>query len=193
MKYEEINTPMQLLDFMNDNIKYGFVDDNKKVYGGSNEDEFENGCRTKWKLSNPDRLLNVKYGHCWDQVELERDWFLKHGYNFKTLYIWFELPYDNTYSTHTYLVFEDNNKWYYFENSDSKNRGIYSFNSYEDAISYQLKKHIESNSKRNPVGDDEISSIKIYEYDKPQYGCNMDEFINHVLENGKEINIKNLK
>lgn len=190
MKYNEIKTPEQLLKYMSASIKYGFVDETEKEYGPWNNQEFQDACRTKWRLSNPERLIKVKYGHCWDQVELERDWFTNHGYKFKTFYIWFELPYGNSYSTHTYLVFEDNKKYYYFEHSDFNNRGIYEFDSYEDAINYQKEKHIEANKQRNPIDEEIIKHLHVYEYDKPIYGCTMSQFIDYILENAKEVDIK---
>jgi len=110
MEYKDTKTPEQLLKYMIENIKYGFVDDNEKAYGPWDNQEFQEGCLTKWHLSSPERLIKVGYGHCWDQVELERDWFKKNNYNFKTLYIWFEFPYNNSYSTHTYLLFEKGKK-----------------------------------------------------------------------------------
>lgn len=190
MKYNEIKTPEQLLKYMNEFIKYGFVDEDGKEYGSWNNKQFQDACRTEWRLSSPERLIKVKYGHCWDQVELERDWFLNHGYKFKTFYIWFELPYDNSYSTHTYLVFENNQKYYYFEHSDFNNRGIYKFDSYEDAINYQKEKHIDANKQRNPIDEEILKHLHVYEYDKPIYGCTMSEFIDYILENAKEIDIK---
>ncbi len=33
MEYKDIKTPEQLLKYMIENIKYGFLDDNEKVYG----------------------------------------------------------------------------------------------------------------------------------------------------------------
>ena len=125
MKYNDIKTPEQLLKYMDENIKYGFVDDNEKIYGPWNNQEFQQGCQTNWRLSSPERLIKVRYGHCFDQVELERDWFNNHNYNFKTFYIMFELPFNNSYSMHTYLVFEKDGKYYYFEHSDFKNRGMH--------------------------------------------------------------------
>lgn len=189
MQYDEVKTPEELLDYMNTAINYGFVDDDGNVYMDSNNEEFQKGCRLKWKLSSPSRLIKVKYGHCWDQVELERDWFSKHGYECKTFYIWFELPYQNSYSTHTYLVFRDNDKWYYFEHSDFKHRGIYTFDTLKEAICFQREKHIEMNAA---IGEDELKFLKIYEYDTPVYGCNMNDFIDYILENGKIVNY-NLK
>ncbi len=189
MEYIDVKTPEQLLKYMEENIKYGFVDYNRNVYIPRNNNKFQEACKTKWRLSSPNRLIDVKYGHCFDQVELERDWFEKHGYHFKTLYIWFEFPYNNSYSTHTYLVFKDGGRYYYFEHSDFNNRGIHEFASYEDAINYQREKHIEINKQRNYVGEEELKNIHIYEYDKPLYGCTKTEFIDYILSNAREVEV----
>jgi len=176
---------------MNEFIKYGFVDESGKEYGSWNNQELQEGSRMKWHLSSPERLIKVGYGHCFDQVELERDWFKTHNYNFKTFYIMFVLPYENSYSTHTYLVYENGGKYYYFEHSDFNNRGIHEFFSYDDAINFHKEKHIEQNKERNPINEEIINYLHIYEYDKPIYGCTMSEFIDSILENAKEIENKN--
>lgn len=187
MEYKDIKTPEQLLKYMEENIKYGFVDNTGKCYEPENREEFQNDWATKWQLSSPERLIKVKYAICWDQLELERDWFKTHNYNFKTFYIWFELPYNNSYSTHTYLVFENNGKYYYFEYSDFDNRGIYEFSSYEEAIFYQKEKLIQYNKKNNSIKEEELKHLHIYEYDRPIYGCTANEFIDCILEKGKKI------
>lgn len=52
MEYKDIKTPEQLLKYMIENIKYGFVDDNGKVYGPWDNQKFQEGCQTKWHLSS---------------------------------------------------------------------------------------------------------------------------------------------
>lgn len=187
MKYKDVKTPIQLLKYMEENIKYGFVDNSGKQYTPVNMEEFQSACKTKYRLSTPKRLLEVKYGHCFEFVELERDWFKKHNYSFKTFYIMFVLPYDNSYSVHTYLVYESNEKFYYFEYANLLNRGIHEFASYEEAIKYQRIKHIEHNKQRNVVGEEELKHLKIYEYKNILYNCSMNDFINDILNNGKVV------
>lgn len=189
MKYSDIKTPEQLLKYMDDNVKYGFVDGDGNIYGPWDNQKFQEKCQTNWRLSSPKRLIKVGYGHCFDQVELERSWFKNNGYKFKTFYIWFELPYDNSYSTHTYLVFENNGKYYYFEHSDFDNRGIYEFEKEEDAVDYQREKHIISNRQRNLIDKEILSCLHVYEYDKPIYGCTMNEFIDKILKTAKEVKL----
>lgn len=189
MTYELIKTPEELLEYMNQNIKYGFVNSNGKIYLTLNTQELQDAYRKEWRLSSPKRLLEVKYGSCWDQVELERDWFSSHGYTYKTLFIWFLFPYENSYSTHTYLIYKENEQWHYFEHSDASHRGIYSFKTLKEAIEYQKKLHIKSNRTRNPVGEEEIKRIHIYEFQTPKFGLSMDEYIDNIEKNATEINI----
>ena len=188
-EYNEINTPQELLEFMNNNIKYGFhgKDDNDYIDNGNND--FNENCIKKWTLSSPNNLLKNKLGHCWDQVELEREWFEKHNYEFKTIFIWFLLDYQNSYPTHTYLAYKENNKWYWFEHADFNNRGIHEFNDYKELIQNQIKKHIEYASKNNEINEEIINKIHAYEYSKPKYGISMDEFINHIVNSSEEIYI----
>lgn len=186
MEYELLKTPEDLLKFM-DCINYGFVDADGVKYGTFDEDAFEENVLIKWKLSSPERLLDVKYGHCFDQVELERDWFTKHNYNFKTYYIMFLFDYPNEYTTHTFLIYEQNNKWWIFEHSDGFERGIVAFHSLDDALKYKMERHIEHNKRYNKVGLEEIKCLHVYEYDKPLYGATFREFIDNILEHSKDV------
>lgn len=188
MEYEEVKNPRELLEFMN-NIEYGFVDNNGNKYGSWNEDEFEKNVLTKWRLSSPENLIKVNYGHCFDQVELERDWFTKNNYNFKTYYMMFQFDYPNDYSTHTFLVYEENNKWYIFEHSDYFERGIKEFNTLEESLKYKLLKHVEYNRKYNKIGKEELAHLHLYEYKQPPYNIDFNEFIDNILENGKDIKV----
>lgn len=187
MKYEDIKTPKELLFYMNENFSYGFVDKSGMIYDTSNMIAFQNACKEKWFLSSPSRLRKVKLGHCWDFVEFEREWFQSHGYSFQTFYIYFDFPYETSYSIHTYLIYQENGKYYYFEYSNLLNRGIYEFASLEEAIMHQKEKHIESNKRRNPVGEEERKRIHIYEYDNPPYHCSQDDFIDFIMNYGKEL------
>ncbi len=190
MKYEEIKNPEELLSFM-DKIEYGFVDDDGNKYGSWNEEEFEQNVLTKWKLSSPKELIKVGYGHCFDQVELERDWFAANNYNFKTYYIMFLLEHANEYSTHTFLVYEDNNKWFLFEHSDYYDRGIHKFSTLNEALNYKMNKHIEYNKKYNEINNKVLEHLHIFEYNKPNINSTFDEFINNILDNGIDVTPNN--
>lgn len=186
MNYDKILTPEDLLKFM-DIIEYGFLDNDGNRYGAWNEDDFEKNVLIKWRLSSPERLLNVKLGHCFDQVELERDWFNKNNYNFKTYYIMFLLDKPNNYSTHTFLIYENQGLWKLFEHSDYFNRGIHEFKSLEEALKYEMNHHIFENKKYNKIDKDIIKKLHVLEYSNIKYNIDFNEFVNEVLNNGKDV------
>lgn len=186
MKYEDIKTPFELLDCMDD-IEYGFQDDEGNKYGSWDEEQFEKNVVTKWKLSSPERLLKVKIGHCFDQVELERDWFSKNNYNFRTYYIMFLFDEPNDYSTHTFLIYEEDGKWKIFEHSDYFNRGIHEFLSLEEALKYEMNHQIQMNRKYNKIDREVIKHLHVFEYSKPEYEINFYAFIDRILEENNDI------
>ena len=196
-EYNDIKTPSELLEFMDKHIKYGIHGTDDKDYTSWDNDinsEFQKACQNRYSLCDKDRILKYGLGTCWDDVELERCWFKEHNYSFKTFFIWFRFDYDNNYGTHTYLVYEENNKYYYFEYADENNRGIKEFDSYEDAIKYHMNLHISFMKKCGLVINGEVlDHLEVIEYDNPTYGCNMEEFIDYMLnskiiyKNGKFI------
>ena len=190
MIYKNISTPEQLMKYMNENISYGIYDYAKnKKYLGENKN-FELLVNTIWKLSSPKQMQEHGIGHCYDQVEFERAFFTKKHYNFKTFFIWFKCTKPNIYPTHTYLVYQEkrDNKWCWFEHSDSQNRGIHKFNSLNEAIEAQKLTQIKyAKSYRKAKTD--ISKIQIFEYTNIPYGCDINTFTNIILQTGKEISI----
>lgn len=183
-EYTKVQSPEELMDFMNKYITYGLVD-NGEVYTGANPDKFEWACKNRWHLAIKDELARSGYGHCFDQVELERDWFQKHGYEIKSFFIWFQLDYPNNYTMHTYLVYKDGDLWKLFEHSDYLNRGIRAFNSLEEAVNFQKNNHIKMNREQQDISQEELASLKIYEYGEPTISYNFANFLDYILEKGK--------
>lgn len=188
MKFEDVKTPEDLFTFMEKHIQYGFVDGSGKIYTPSeSEEKFDEDCKSVWRLASPEDIIKNGYGQCWDQVELERYWFLENGYKIKTLYIWFELDFINPYNTHTYLIYEEGDKFCLFEHADEENKGIRKFDSYKDALYHQMGNHIRSNNRVRPMGKDIIECLHIYEYAQPPYGLEAFEFIDFILDEGTKI------
>lgn len=184
--YEEIETPQELYYFMKNNIKYGIHGtDGKDYFPG---EDFEWANRNVYKLADENKMLKYKIGHCWDQVELERAWFKKHNYEFKTVFIWFCLDYENPYPTHTYLVYKEKNKWHLFEHADYANQGIKSFNTFEDAVRYQRKKQIITAEEMGLEMNNKIkNSLRMHEYNIKKHEISADKFVSDIIENSKEI------
>lgn len=182
MKFNDIDSPKKLLDFMNQNIKYGFVGRNRKLYfnlQSENSNDWYNECL----VQTGEEVLKSKVGTCWDQVELERLWFEKRNYDIKTIFIWFEVDYENNYPTHTFLLYKEDSKWYWFEHAFEDYRGIHKFSSVEKAIKYVISKHLEYAINEGTAKPDDKKLIVSYEYTKLNNSTNVDGFINHVTEN----------
>lgn len=170
---DDIKTPEELLKYM-DSITYGFVDkDNNK-----NIDDFSN-----WDnciVQDGEGVLKSKVGTCWDQVELERLWFTNNNYAFKTIFIWFECGRICNLPTHTFLIYENNNKFYWFEHAFEACRGIHEFDTMEDAISYVVDKHVEYSSHDDDFRPGDENTIVYYEYSKPNKNVSVQEFLDFV-------------
>lgn len=175
-----IKTPEDLLDFMSNNIEYGYLGKNGRLYH-YNDVDFDSDWYDQYILENKDDILKNLYGNCWDQVELERYWFLENGYEIKTIYEMVKLDVDNGYPTHSFLVYKDNDSWCWFENSDFNNRGIHRFNSLEELLKFQYEKYVGFLKTFN-IKDNEIEKIIMREFDKPKEHISAGEYLDHVID-----------
>lgn len=115
-----------VMDIMK-NINYGWIDKNNNSYTIVDETFSDN-----YILQSPKETLKNKIGVCWDQVELERYLFKGNNWNIKTYFI---VNYDNDKCpTHTFLTFEKNNKFYWFEHAWEKFRGIHEYNTIKSLL-----------------------------------------------------------
>lgn len=179
MKYENINSPLELSKYMDYNLNYGYLGKNGKTHIYTDSD-FNDVWYDEYVLENTEDILNTKVGNCYDQVEFERDWFINHGYDVKTFYEIVDLDYDNDYPTHSFLVFYDK-KWHWFENSDFNNRGIHSFDTLEELLNYQKNKYLELLDSYN-IKEEEKEKIIIKEFNKPKEHISAQEYIDFVMK-----------
>lgn len=178
-EFNKINNPQELYEFILKNINYGI----KGYLAKETNDHLD-----KWKLNTELELLNNPYGLCFDYVELERYWFQKHNFEHQTIFIYFALEYENEYSTHSTLIYKQNNKWYHFEVANHNNQGIHEFNTYQDTVSYIINEFIKYNQTLNNYLDkDLINKIKLFTYPKPDNNLNFSEYIDYIINNGTEI------
>lgn len=178
MKYEEIKTPEELLEWMK-NITYGYQ--GKTKLHTYDEKDFNEVWFEEYILEEPLELIKTKIGNCWDQTELERYWFETHNYKVKTIYEMVNLPYENPYPTHSFLIYQDkDNNWNWFENSDFNNRGIHTKKTEKELIEYQLNKY-KNYLKEFNITDEEMKNIIIKKFTKPNIHSTAEEYINHVL------------
>lgn len=178
---DNIKTPIELLNFMS-NINYGYLGKDGHIY---HYDSFDSNFYNMYILENSTELLNNLCGNCFDQVEFEREWFLKNKYEIKTIFEMVKLDYDNIYPTHSFLAYKDNDYWYWFENADFNNRGIHKFTTLDDLINYQYSKYVDFLKTFN-ISNEEIKKIVIMEFDKPKEHISFSKYLEHVT-NSKSI------
>ena len=184
--FEKIKNPDELFLYMKNNIKYGFVGrNNKKIYSSSDSDwGLGDFPKEEYYLQSPKELLQSKHGLCWDQTELERFWFSKNNYNFKTFVLMFDDELSRERPAHTFLVYESDGKWNWFENSLSKEiNGVKQFDNFEDLIQ-NVKSDILGGLIKNK-DDKNIEEPSLYEYSLPNYGCGVEEFMYNIIKNVK--------
>ena len=185
--FNKINSPHELLEFMSKNINYGYLGKSGRVYHFDDSD-FNEKWFNEYILESKENILKTLYGNCWDQVELERYWFKKHGYEIKTIYEMVKLNYDNNYPSHSFLIFKDKDGfWNWFENSDYENRGIHKFDSINKLLEYQYIKYLDFLKTFN-IKEDEIKEIIFAEFEEPQKNISASEYLDFVI-NSTLINI----
>lgn len=180
---QHLKSPEDLLEYMNENITYGFIGRNGKKYYDMFSEEWNDWYKQYFVQSGED-VLKSKIGTCWDQVELERLWFKQNGYNIHTFFMWFELNRKNDLPSHTFLIYEKDNKYCWFENAFESERGIHKFNSIKEAIENVKSKQISYTKLNYPgVTDHDIKSLVVYEYFKPLNHLGVDDYLKYVTTN----------
>ena len=182
MEFDKINSPQELLDFMSNNIQYGFIGKNGKKYIDQDSEEW-NDWYEECLVQTGEQVLKTKIGTCWDQVELERLWFEKRNYEIKTIFIWFDLNYENNYPTHTILLYKKDKKWYWFENAFDTCKGTHEFNTVKEAIECVKEKQLEYAISIGVVKETDKQYLKDWEYSKLEKSLSVSEYLKHILSN----------
>ncbi|MDE7346958.1 MAG: transglutaminase-like domain-containing protein, partial [Muribaculaceae bacterium] len=158
---KECKTPSDLLNWMKDNISYGWLDENGVKTGTGSHDSSDKMYR-EYRLQSPAQLVTSGIGVCWDQCELERVWFKYHGYKFAVIFV--EIDDDEGKPTHTFLIFHDKGKVKWFESSWGQMGGIHSFPDAESAVKHAVQKFKESQQSK---WSDEFINIRVLEDPMP--------------------------
>ena len=157
----------EIMDLMKD-IEYGWIDKNNNKHSVVDETYSDN-----YILQSPNEVIKNKIGVCWDQVELERYYFKGNDWNIKTYFL---VHYDgDKCPTHTFLTFEKNNKYYWFEHSWERFRGIHEYQSLKELLFDIRDKFIKYELDNDFVSE----NLVLHEYKKPKYHISVQEFYNH--------------
>ena len=173
-----VNSPKELLDYMDKNFSYGFLDKEGNIHS-VDDDDFEDVWYDSYVLENYDDVLRTNMGNCFDMTEFEREWFTRNGYRVCTFFEMVNLPYENIYPTHSFLVYEKDDKYYHFEYSDFYNRGIHEYDSLEELLNRQYDSYLKYLDEFN-ITEEEKSHIILKLFNKPNEHISAKEYLEHA-------------
>ena len=175
LKFEDIKTPRGLMDYMNINIKYGWID----KQGNKHLNNLK-GFRENYRISSLDEIINTGLGTCIEQAKMMKEFFDKNGYENKLFChrsYETEENFDKEVKMHCIMLFKDNDTWYHFEHSNASKRGIHKYNSVEEALENITRWHKEHGDIRKLTEIDSIpDGLSFKEFN---------QFVNKFDENKK--------
>jgi len=176
--FEEIKTPEELLKWMSP-IKYGWID----KFGKANYDSNGYDMDKHYKLQSAEEVAKNKIGICWDQCILEKAWF-DQTIGCKIYFI--DLYSDEFYhQTHSFIVYQENGKYIWFEHSWDKFRGIHKYKSFNDLMEDVKKKFSDYYKKKDKIN--KFKHIFISEITNVKPGLTAQEYMKYAYKKGKPI------
>jgi len=175
----KINSAEDLMKYFKANMNYGFIY-RHKIFSDLEQD-FQENMNKLYKIRLNKDFIKNKYGVCWDFCEFERLFFDTMKIEHECFFIESYLTETIGGPTHTFTIFKEKTKWYWFEYSWFYHRGIWEFNSKEEAIKNIIEKF--KNFYNN-----KLININLYKTSKVTKRLNAYEFVNHCLS-GQKIQI----
>jgi hypothetical protein len=143
MKIDDIKTPQDILDFMNENIEYGWID----IYGKRHIKTMKD-FRKLYRTMSIEEILKYKLGTCIDQVELMHYLLDKINIPNKMFCCRIFEPdeYDNLEEEehmHCFVLYYLNNKVYHIEHPNFERKGIFEYatetKALKNIVNYYIK------------------------------------------------------
>ncbi len=165
-----------LLEDVMGNIKVGY-----KCKDGSFRITIDEHFSDIYRLQSASDLQESYIGLCFDQVELERKLFSAMKVSFRT----YLLLYDDKKLNkgHTFLVFKDKEKYYWFEHAWFSYKGVHAYSSKEELLQDVMQHFIET------IPNGNINLLQLYQYDKPRSGISFTRFLSNAI-NGKRVKVR---
>lgn len=137
--FNTIQTPNELMDYMNLNIVYGWVDHYQNIHENNLR-----GVRNLYRTSSIDEILITKVGTCIEQAKLIQ-FFLNYMKIENKLYCYRKYETDESLDEkvkmHCFVLYHNQGKWFHFEHTNSLNRGIHPYETLEAAIEAEINRH----------------------------------------------------
>lgn len=143
MRIRDIETPEDIYNWIDENIRYGWID----VDGKQHIDEMKN-FRKLYRTMSIEQVLELKIGTCIEQAALIQ--YLLDKINVRNKMFCCRIFEPDDYGNleeeehmHCFVLFYQDGKVYHLEHANHKNKGIYEYSSEEEAmqaiIDYYIK------------------------------------------------------
>jgi hypothetical protein len=185
-EFENVKSPEELLSFMAEHVDYGFVGRNGKVYTHDDKN-WDADFSEQYALQSPEELLASQHGVCWDDAELERHWFATHGYNHRTYFMMYAKEAGTSLPTHTFLAYQEGERWCWFEHAFGSQRGIHEYANLEELTDDVKSRHHDYAIKNRGATDDDSACLRLGEYEPPKYGSSAQEFITDIIQRNPQL------
>lgn len=145
---DSINSPEELLKWMKENIKY---DTSNMGYNSDYQTLIKTG----------EELWETKKGQCVDQSYFEKNVLENLGFKCYLYHVKEEdsdMNYGPYGQSHVFVIYEDNNKYFYFEHANYINIGIHKFSSLNDCFNFIADKWLKGNKNSTKLAFREIKT-----------------------------------
>ena len=134
-EYNKISNLNELMDWMNNHIKYGYID----INGNIHDNELQ-GLRELFVTRDAKSAVESGYGTCIEQAKIIDEKLKQFGYDTYT-YCSFSGPLnglitDHDARMHSFVLAVKDDKCVYFEHANTQRRGIHNFDSIDLALDY---------------------------------------------------------
>lgn len=174
MNIEQIKTSQDVYKFIDENIEYGWLD-----YNGEKHIKTMKDFRKMYRTLSIEQILDVKLGTCIDQVWLMH--YLLDKINVKNKMFCCRIFEPDDYGNleeeehmHCFVLYFENGKVYHMEHPNFDRKGIYEYNSEQEAIDSIVKYYIELR------GGKESPTKEFFEVKKGISFQEFNKYINHV-------------
>lgn len=174
LTFDKITTPEELMDFMNINIEYGWLDKEEKKHLNTMKD-----FRKNYQTASIKKVLDSGIANCIEQAKLIKTVFDRIKLENK-MYCYRSYETEDNLSKdvkmHCFVLFKEDDCWYHFEHANEPERGIIKYETLAAAL-----KQITSGYEKNDIR-------KLTEIPDIPEGLSFQEFNNYV-NSFEEINI----
>lgn len=158
-------------------IDYGWYDKEGKLHVGLRDGKFSK----EYRMQYTDEIKRHKNAVCWDLCEVEREYFELRKIPFMTVFGVNKK--ERKKPCHTFLVFKNNGKYYWFESSWKRMEGVREYNSLDELFDDFMDNFGDFVKGR----EYNKSDIEFYKYKKPRPRINYNQFYIHCMYFGKKI------